>query len=386
MTAHSRLNYIALFVLLGVVPDGLCPAQQGMIDLSPFSDSAHHWYDIRDEERVIDPLPGQQRYGPAQVKQIADNIILFQRANGGWPKNYDMTALLTAAQRAAVLRAKDDINVTTFDNGATHSQVAYLADAFSITGDSTYREACLKGIHFILKAQYDNGGWPQFYPDRSGYRKYITFNDGAMIGVMKVLNRITDGDKAFSFVDAGLRGQVAKAFQKGIDCILRCQIRQHDTLTVWCQQHDEVTLAPRNARTFELAAMTSTESGEIVRFLMSLKHPSRQVEEAIESAVAWFKRSMLTGIRWDTVKAGRTEYQYHTTSIDRVIVKDSLAPPLWARFYELETNVPVFANRDGKPVYSLAEVDRERRTGYAWYTDEPAGVLKAYAGWKKRRR
>jgi PelA/Pel-15E family pectate lyase len=74
---------------------------------------------------------------------------------------------------------------------------------------------------------------------------------------------------------------------------------------------------------------------------------------------------------------------FHSADFDRVVVEDPKAPPIWARFYELGTNRPFFCNRDGKPVHSLAEVERERRTGYGWYTYEPAKVLQRYPLWQK---
>lgn len=354
------------------------------VDTSDFWDSSHHWYDIRDEERVIDPLPQQKRYSPSDIRAIAENILLFQKKNGGWAKNYDMMAILTDDQKQEVEKAKADTTATTFDNGATYSHVAYLAKAFRQTGDERYKRSCLEGIGFILRAQYENGGWPQFYPDRRGYRKYITFNDGAMIGVMKVLQRIVDGKKEFAFVDEGVRKKVKAAFDKGIECILRCQIREKEEPAAWCQQHDQVTFAPRGARSFELASTSSMESAGIVRFLMSIRKPSAAVVKSIEGAVRWFGKSKITGIRVDTVAAPRTEYIYHTSGTDKVVVHDPDAPPIWARFYELGTNRPLFANRDGHPVYSLAEVDRERRTGYAWYTYDPGRVLAEYPEWKRR--
>jgi PelA/Pel-15E family pectate lyase len=69
---------------------------------------------------------------------------------------------------------------------------------------------------------------------------------------------------------------------------------------------------------------------------------------------------------------------------DRIVVKDSLAPPIWARFYELETHKPLFCNRDSKLVYSLAEVERERRDGYGWYTYDPKKALKKYKTWQEK--
>lgn len=356
--------------------------QESTNDLSEFDDSAHHWYDVTDEDKIIEPLPDQQRYSPDRVTEIADNILLFQKANGGWPKNYDMRAILTDEQKKAVLATRNATN-TTFDNGATYSQVTYLAHAYTRTGIERYREACLRGIEFILSAQYPNGGWPQFFPDTSGYRKYITFNDGAMIGVMRLLQRIVREEPAFAFVGDSLCARVRAAFARGIECILRCQIVEDGRKLVWCQQHDHRSFEPRPARAFELPSLANQESAGIVLFLMSLEKPDARVCDAVESAVRWFEQSRMFGIRVVSVEAPPARFLYHSSSDDVVVVEDSAAPPVWPRFSELRTHRPLFANRDGKPVYSLAEVERERRTGYAWYTYEPQKVLDRYPAWKR---
>lgn len=353
------------------------------IDLKPFDDSRHHWYDVRDEKRLIDPLTDQQRLSDDDVRGIAENILLYQNPNGGWPKNYDMQAVLTAEQRSAVVAGADDAS-STIDNGATHSHIAFLAQAFTITAEERCRVGAERGIDYLLAAQNPRGGWPQYFPDSSGYRRYITYNDGAMIGVMRVLRDIVQEKEPYAFVDVRRRARAASAFRRGIECILLTQIVQDGIPTGWCQQHDDVTLAPRWARTFEPAAVTSMESGEVVEFLMSLSNPPDKVVRSVESAISWLRRSELKGIRFEAVKAPKAEYQYHTTESDRVVVQDPSAPVIWSRFYEIGTNTPLFCNRDGKVVYSLAEVERERRTGYAWYTYEPAQTLERYEQWKGR--
>ena len=63
------------------------------------------------------------------------------------------------------------------------------------------------------------------------------------------------------------------------------------------------------------------------------------------------------------------------------------APPLWARFYELGTNRPMFCGRDSIVKYSMAEIEYERRNGYSWYIDRPAGLLDTdYPEWLRKRR
>ena len=103
-------------------------------DTTEFYDSAHHWYDINDEEKIINPDSLQKRYSSSDLIGIADNILLFQKSNGGWPKNYDMQAILTDEQKSAVLKSKDELN-TTFDNGATHSQLNYLVNGILCNKD-----------------------------------------------------------------------------------------------------------------------------------------------------------------------------------------------------------------------------------------------------------
>jgi PelA/Pel-15E family pectate lyase len=360
------------------------PATPGdTIDVQGFEDSAHHWYDVVDEERLFAPVPGQRIYGKGDVAGIAENILRYQKENGGWPKNYDMRAVLTPDQRQGLALAKGDTN-TTFDNGATHAHVRYLAEAYRVTREARYRDACLRGIDFILEAQLPLGGWPQFFPDKRGYRRYITFNDGAMIGVMNVLQQILERKPAYLFVDSLRRERAARAFLRGVECVLRCQIRDGGVLTAWCQQHDDLDFRPVPARSFEPAALCGGESAGIVLFLMSLDRPRAEIVEAVQAAVQWFARSRLSGIRVKEVRAAIEKFQYHTADFDRVVVADSLAPPVWARYYEIGTNVPVFCNRDGKPVYTLAEVERERRTGYAWYTYDPFDVLRGYPAWQQK--
>jgi len=148
---------------------------------------------------------------------------------------------------------------------------------------------------------------------------------------------------------------------------------------VWCAQHDEVTLAPAPARKFEVISLSGGESVGIVRFLMSIKNPSPAVVEAIEAAVAWFDQTQLVGIKW-IEKPDSSQ----PNGFDRVVVKDTQGGPIWARFYEIGTNRPIFVGRDGVVKYDVAQIEHERRTGYNWYVDDPAKLLqKDYPAWKK---
>jgi PelA/Pel-15E family pectate lyase len=296
-------------------------------------------------------------YATVEALRIADNLLLFQRDSGGWPKNIDMAKPLDDSQLAAVQRDKKETD-STIDNSATFTQLSFLARVFTVQHEERLRESFLKGFDYLLKAQYPNGGWPQFYPDLSGYYKHITYNDGAMIGVLKLLRDVADGKGIYTFVDETRRARASKAVEKGIECILKTQIVVNGKRTVWCAQHDEVTLAPAPARSYELVSLSGGESVDVVRFLMEIKNPSAAVIEAIESAVTWFEQSQLKSPKGD---------------------------PIWARFYQIGTNRPIFVGRDGVIKYNIAEIEEERRNGYAWYVDEAGKLLsREYPAWRKQ--
>lgn len=353
------------------------------IDTNDFYNSAHHWYDIYEKKNVINKEPNQPRHSLSQIKEIADNILLYQKDNGGWPKNYDMRAVLTEEQKQILISVKNDL-CTTFDNCTTYSHIKYLAKAYHIIEDARYKDAALTGIDFIFSAQYPNGGWPQVFPiEPKKYSRHITFNDNAMTGIMAMLQDIIENKPFYSFVDPARRQKAKTAYDQGLACILKCQINDNGKLTAWCQQHDENDLTPAKARAYEPASICNRESTDVVLFLMSIDSPSPEVVNAVESAIQWFADSKILGIRVEVFDTPPFETPLRTLTKDKKVVTDPNAPPIWTRFYELGTHRPLFSNRKSELLYSLADVDRERRA-YGWYTYDPQKAIDAYPNWKKK--
>jgi PelA/Pel-15E family pectate lyase len=319
-------------------------------------------------------------YASDEAARIADNVLLYQRESGGWPKNIDMAVVLSEQAKAEIAKQKSTDD-SLIDNGATYTQMDYLARVFNATRHPPFKEGFNKGLDYLLKAQYENGGWPQYYPRLTGYYKRITFNDDAMVGVMELLRSIARNDHAYSFVDEARRARAENAGAKGVELILKTQIVVNGKRTVWCAQHDEVTLAPAPARTYEHVSLSGSESAGLARFLMGVERPDARIVEAIESAIAWFKEAKLTGIK--VIEKPDPSFP---NGFDKVVVEDAKAGPLWARFYEINTGRPIFSGRDGVVRYSLAEIEHERRTGYGWYTSAPAKLLeKDYPAWHAKR-
>ncbi len=315
-------------------------------------------------------------FASADAKRIAENVLLYQRDIGGWPKNIQMQEELTEKQQKDLIAIKKTTAETTTDNGATTQEMFFMSKMYAQVKDERYRESFLKGLNYLLEAQYDNGGWPQFYPLKKGYYTHITYNDDSMVNIMKVIRAVADQTDYYSIKpSAEIVEKCKKAFDKGIDCILKTQYKQNGVLTAWCAQHDEVTLAPANARAFELASLSGYESAKITLLLMSIDKPSREIVTAVKSAEAWFEKTKITNLEEKRVlnDAGKI--------IDKKMIPAVNAKPIWARFMDLETNEPFFCDRDGIKKKSLDQIGSERRNGYSWYSDAPEEVLKKYPDW-----
>jgi PelA/Pel-15E family pectate lyase len=303
-------------------------------------------------------------YGSEDGKRTTACVLSWQSEQGSWPK-----AKKTALTMNSAPGGKLD---GTFDNKSTTDELRYLARAYPATKDEGCKKAFLLGFDHILKAQYANGGWPQYYPVvKKGYPSHITFNDGSMVRLMEFLEEVST-DNAYLFVDADRRAAAAKAIDRGVDCIVKCQIVVAGKPTVWCAQHDEVTFAPALARAYELPSFSGSESAGIVRYLMTIEKPSPEVIRAVKGAAAWFESAVIKGIRIETIHG------------DRQVIEDAAAPPLWARFYDLETGKPFVCDRDGVKKSQLSEIGEERRNRYAWYGAWGESVAREYAKWPHR--
>ncbi len=306
-------------------------------------------------------------YSTSEAHDLAEKVMLYQRDNGGWPKNTDFSVNLDKDALKKLAQQRDDLKDTTIDNGATYTPLKFLTLVWLAKANPTLESSIHRGLSFLLKSQYPNGGWPQ-RPHNSGYGLHITYNDGAMIGVMSYLRDLLEEDPAF-LKDAE-KAAIKKTLAKGLDCILKTQIRVNGKPSVWCAQHHAKTLLPAKARSYEHPSFSGGESAGIVRYLMEIKDPSPEVRASIEGAVTWFRAHQITGIRVDK-KDG-----------NRIIVQDVNASPLWARFSDLKTGKPIFSGRDGIIKSSFHEIETERRNGYAWYVSNPRSILKDYPKWK----
>lgn len=311
---------------------------------------------------------------------VADRMISYQLNNGGWPKHLadksvvNYSKPLTPALQKVIDQSTE--KSATIDNNATTREINHLLGAYAKTNNAKYLQAAKKGVEYILSAQNDKGGWPQYYPDSSSYRGQITYNDGAMINVLEILLSISMKQEPHAVLADKFNGRIEKALTQGIHCILQTQVKQGEKLTIWAAQYDQKTMEPAQARLFEPVALATAESAGVLRFLMRLDNPTPEVKNAITHAVEWFSTHKEVG------------YDYLKTEKNGKLIRDLVSSPtstIWARFYDTKTNQPIFGDRDNVVKYSLSEVSEERKNGYSWYGNWPEKIItREYEKWLKR--
>ncbi len=321
----------------------------------------------------------------AATDSIAENMLLYQRGNGGWPKHFqgnkkvDYRHELTDEEKLELVNGYAQAIDATIDNEATSKEIRYLSKAYKQTKNEKYFNAAKRGIDYLLTAQYANGGWPQFFPDFSNYRGQITYNDNAMINVLNVLYDIVYRQNDLDIFGNQYENKCVDPILRGVQCVLKTQLKQDGKLTAWCAQYNAKTLLPEMARKFELISLSGSESVGIVRFLMRIEKPSAAIIESVNAAAAWVEKVKITGYKIVDVAAPNEK-----SGRDRVLVADS-ASVLWARFYDVNTNEPFFSGRDSQRHKTMADVENERRIGYAWYGTWPAKLLATeYPAWKSK--
>ncbi len=287
-----------------------------------------------------------------EAKSIANNLLSCQLANGAWDKGTDKINL----------QSKNPLSKSTgtFDNYSTTSEIEFLFKIYSQTRKKEYLESIEKGLDYIINSQYSSGAWPQNYPLTGGYSDYATFNDDVIANILNLLLDIEQSDLKL-LIKESYASKINKAIENALDFIIKSQIRKNNVTKLgWAQQYDPITYEPKSARSFEPIAISSRETVRIIEALLKIKAPSPDVLTSINSAKEWLRTSAIKDYEWNQREGKLFEK------------KGSL---LWARFYDLNTNQPIFCGRDSIIKPNVSEIEEERRKGYEWYGSWPLKLL-----------
>ena len=292
------------------------------------------------------------------AREAAHALVRGQLKSGGWDYRIEFEPQGRARFEYRVPPAAEDgRNTTTLDDDTTQAALRMLMRFDRITefADAAVHEAALFALDNLLAAQYPNGAWPQRFsrpPDPKqfpvkkaaypgswsrthpnvDYAGYYTFNDNTIADMVATMFAAyaTYGDQRYR-----------AAAEKAGDFIILAQMP--DPQPAWAQQYN-ANMHPAWARKFEPPAVTGGESQGVMRILLRLYRETADPRylEPIPRAIAYLRASQLPN--------GKL-----------------------ARFYELETNTPLYFTRDYKLTYSSDDMP----THYGFITSSGLDKIEA---------
>jgi hypothetical protein len=291
------------------------------------------------------------------ARETAQALVRTQLQSGGWTYriHFDDESRAKHAYRAD--GRTEGQNVSTLDDDTTQAALRFLmkVDKATSFADDALHECVMYGLDALLAVQYPNGAWPQRFnapPDASefpvvkasypeswprefpgrDYSRDYTFNDNTIADVIETML-----DAADVYGDDRYRA----AAMKGGDFMLLAQMP--DPQPAWAQQYDR-NMHPVWARKFEPPAVTGGESQGVMRCLIALAQRTgeKRFLEPIPTAIAYLRTSELPD--------GRL-----------------------ARFYELQTNTPLYFTKD----YQLTYENDDMPTHYSFIGGSALDAIEA---------
>lgn len=290
------------------------------------------------------------------ARETASGLVRGQLRSGGWHYAIQFDP---AERRKHAYRdggRADGRNVTTFDDDTTQAALRFLmrTDQALDFKDAKIHEAVTYAIHSIVQAQYPNGAWPQGYdqfpepddfaikkasyprdwprtwPGSKQYWLKYTLNDNALATMIETL---FEAARIYQNANPGkddLARIARNSAEKAGGFLILAQMPEPQP--AWAQQYD-FEMHPSWARKFEPPSITGGESQQVLRILLNLYRETANPKylEPIPRALAYLRRSRLP--------RGRL-----------------------ARFYELNTNKPLYFTRE----YQLTYDDSDLPTHYSF--------------------
>ena len=156
------------------------------------------------------------------------------------------TSTLIAADR---LTALPEVQRGAWEAYLDRSRAAFVSKSFDYRGDATdammASDSAQKLVLSMLSYQTPSGGWSKhvdfahgvrqpgqsFFSENEKWQYIATIDNDAIVEVLQLLDGVASGSVAY--VSDSLRKQALVAVTRGIDCILRAQVKADDKLTVW---------------------------------------------------------------------------------------------------------------------------------------------------------
>jgi hypothetical protein len=281
-------------------------------------------------------------------------LIHGQLESGAWTNSvcFDPSSGLTGQYRNGKGQGR---NFSTLDDGISQAAIQFLVllDQSTDFKNKTVHEAAMIALDALLEAQFPNGAFPQGWdgtaadagPGSVGKRGNFPSYDWRTEGRIKeywnmyTLNddlALTVSETLITAYEAYSDDRYLESLKRFGDFLILSQMPEPQP--AWAQQYN-YEVQPIWARKFEPPAISGRETEGVLATLMRIAAYTKEKKylEPISPALAWLKRSQLSN--------GQL-----------------------ARYYELETNQPLYMERSGK-VYSLTHDDSNLPSHYGWKND-----------------
>lgn len=273
------------------------------------------------------------------AERVANALIWGQHPSGGWHYfiDFDPTGIEEYYEKIASNcwgweEYYHYYGNCTFDDEVTSSATRFLLNLYMITLDPRYKIPLFKALDFILKSQYACGAWPQRFPHPEDYTAYYTYNDDV------IKNNI------FLLLDAyeklGIEEYKLAAY-RGMDFYILSQLPPPQA--GWAQQYS-LDMQSAAARTYEPSAILPSLTAACIEDLETfyLITGNRKYLRPIPDALQWLKKS--------AINTNPAKNFTHAT------------------FYEIGSNKPLYAHREGM----------DKKTGRYWVDYDSTNIIDHY--------
>jgi PelA/Pel-15E family pectate lyase len=291
------------------------------------------------------------------ARAAGEALIYGQLKSGGWQNCIDFDR----AGRVNFYRngKGGGANNSTLDDGISQSAIQFMArlDEALEFKDAAVHESVQIALAALLNAQFANGAFPQVWtgpvPSVSVIKPSFPEYDWKMEGKVKDywnMYTLNDGlagtvsDTLLAVADVYKDSRYREALKRLGDFLILAQMPERQP--AWAQQYSR-EMQPIWARRFEPPAITGGESQDVLETLLKIYRVTgdKKYLEPIPSALAYLKKSRLAD--------GRL-----------------------ARYYELQTNRPLYMTRRGDE-YSLTYDDSMLPDHYGWKVDSRLDEIEA---------
>ncbi len=292
------------------------------------------------------------------VEEVANALIYGQLKSGGWSNCIDFDP---RGERIAQYRhgGGGGKNNSSLDDGQSQTAIRFMIQADQVFEfqQAAIHASAITALDALLAAQFANGGFPQVWTGSvegqavvpANFPNYDYRTQGRIKNYwdMPTLNDNVCVHVAHALMEAHQvygEARYLVALKKLGDFLILAQMPEPQP--AWAQQYNHA-MQPIWARRFEPPGISGHESQSIVELLIEIAAyvQDKKYLDPLPSAIAYLRRS--------TLPDGQI-----------------------ARYYELQTNRPLYMQREGE-TYSLTYDDKNLPAHYSWKTRSLVDKLQA---------